>query len=917
MNGVLKTEAQTRLEVIDDQLARAGWFVDTQGVSREFVLRDGSQSGGPRQTGDDVADYVLKDEDERPLAIVEAKRTSRDSLSGQIQASDYATRIEEQQGVRPITFLANGEYIWIEERGRFPLRPIVGFLSREDLKNRLFQQQYSLPLHTLAPDTNIIERGYQHEAVRRVTEALSNGQRKFLLVMATGTGKTRTVIALVDVLLRAKWARRVLFLVDRRELAKQAMGDFKTYLPHEARVRVEGGLIDDDARIHVATYPGMMQAYEKLSHGYYDLIIADESHRSIYNRYRTLFSHFDALQIGLTATPTDYIDHNTFDLFECPDGLPTFYYPYDTAVEEGHLVNYRVLEAQTAFQLQGIKAGQLPDEMQRQMEDQGIELSEVNFEGTDLERRISNSGTNDAIVEEFMAKARRNTDGTLPAKSIIFAMSQAHAKEIWLSFNRRYPDLQRRGFAELVHSGIDRVEQRIEDFKWKEMPRVAISVDMLDAGVDVPAIQTLVFAKPIFSQVKFWQMIGRGTRLWKDPQSGNLKKDFLIIDHWNNFSYFNLHPQGEIAHMGEALPVRLFRLLLEKLLLLRGQDTRVARETSTHTITQLQLLCARLPTDNINVRPHKTALIELAQAQVWQDLREEYVQHLSSTIAPLLRFLPDINPSVMGFETRCVELTVARLLGHVERVAALRARICDDIRQLPLGLPEVVASSERIAWWLSDGFWKHLSLERIEELGRVGAPLMSLRGTQRNDIIRLNLPDHIASRRWIIYGPTGEGAFADSYREQVESTVRNLAQHSPALRKLQKGESISDDDLHELEMLLNQSDLFITETVLRDVYENHQADLCGLLRHVLGATPLRSHKEEVTVAFDNFIAAHPHFTATQINFLRAVRSALLRGSKLSASDLEGPPFSRVGEVHRLFDAPQFTQIVELAQRWAA
>jgi type I restriction enzyme R subunit len=238
----------------------------------------------------------------------------------------------------------------------------------------------------------------------------------------------------------------------------------------------------------------MMRVYQELSPGYYDMIVADESHRSIYNRYKAIFDHFDALQLGLTATPTDYIDHNTFELFECPDGLPTFYYPYEQAVEEEYLAKYRVLDAQTTFQIEGIKAGQLPPEIQRQLEKQGIELSEIDFEGSDLERRVVNLGTTNAMVQEIMEKCRKDASGALPAKTIIFAMSHAHAMELYHSFNRRYPALQARGLARVIDSHIERADKILDDFKYKDMPRIAISVDMLDTGIDVPRIQNLVFA---------------------------------------------------------------------------------------------------------------------------------------------------------------------------------------------------------------------------------------------------------------------------------------------------------------------------------------------------------------------------------------------------------------------------------------
>jgi type I restriction enzyme R subunit len=333
----------------------------------------------------------------------------------------------------------------------------------------------------------------------------------------------------------------------------------------------------------------MMQVYSRLSVGYYDLIVADESHRSIYQRYKAIFEHFDAIQLGLTATPTDYIDHNTFELFDCGEGTPSYYYSYEQAIADQNLVNYRVLDAQTNFQLQGIQGDALPEPLKQMARDQGVELDELNFDGSDIEKGIINQGTSDAMVREFMDKSRKDVRG-LPHKSIIFAVSHAHAKRLYEGFNRLYPELQRQGMAEIVDSHMERADSTLDDFKFRTMPRVAISVDMLDTGVDVPAIQNLVFAKPVFSKVKFWQMIGRGTRLYTDKSTGERKKDFLIIDHWKNFAYFKLNPDGEVDHPSEPLPVRLFRLRLEKWQLLHAQelDTKL-------TIADLQAMLHALP----------------------------------------------------------------------------------------------------------------------------------------------------------------------------------------------------------------------------------------------------------------------------------------------------------------------------------
>lgn len=595
MSDPNRNESSTRTELIDTQLARAGWSHSRRTLLEEVLLEVAEQDG--TYGNEQYADYILLDTDGKPLALVEAKRSSRDELAGKRQASDYADTIKAQFGLDPFVFLTNGMEIQFWDRDRYPPRKIAGFYSRDDLERLRHQQLHGRALHDVPINADIAGRVYQNEAIRRVTEGIDAAKRRFLLVMATGTGKTRTTIALVDTLLRAKRVQRVLFLADRRELVRQAMSEFKSYMPHESLARIESGETSS-ARIQFATYPSMMQVYERLSVGYYDLMVADESHRSIYQRYKALFEHFDAIQLGLTATPTDYIDHNTFELFDCGDGAPTYYYSYEQAIEDKNLVNYRVLDAQTIFQIKGIRGDALPEPLQQMARDQGVELDELNFDGSEIEKGIINQGTNDAMVREFMDKSRKDVRG-LPHKSIIFAVSHAHAKRLYESFNRLYPELQRQGMAEIIDSHMERADATLDDFKYKTMPRVAISVDMLDTGIDIPAIQNLVFAKPVFSRVKYWQMIGRGTRLYIDKVTGEIKMDFLIIDHWKNFAYFKLKPDGEVDHPSEPLPVRLFRLRLEKWLLLHAQqlDTRPS-------IIELQAMLAALPRQSVNVRPH-------------------------------------------------------------------------------------------------------------------------------------------------------------------------------------------------------------------------------------------------------------------------------------------------------------------------
>lgn len=899
-------EATTRAQLIDAQLAHAGWTKARRSLVEEFVLVGESPVGS--FNGQQFADYVLLGGDGKPLAVVEAKRTLRDELAGKRQAADYADVIHAKFGQDPFIFLTNGKEIQFWDRQRYAPRHVSGFYTRDDLERLRHQLRFALPLAEVAINAEIAGRDYQNEAIRRITEGVTAARRKFLLVMATGTGKTRTTIALVDILLRAKRAQRVLFLADRRELVRQAMSEFKSHLPNESIARIESGETSG-ARIQFSTYPSMMQVYSRLSVGYYDLIVADESHRSIYQRYRAIFEHFDAIQLGLTATPADYIDHNTFELFDCEDGAPSYYYSYEQAIADRNLVNYRVLDAQTNFQLKGIQGDVLPEPLQQMARDQGVEIDELNFDGTEIEKGIINQGTNDSLVREFMDKSRKDARG-LPQKSIIFAVSHAHAKRLYQSFNRLYPELQRQGLAEIIDSHMERADASLDDFKFRHMPRVAISVDMLDTGVDVPSIQNLVFAKPVFSKIKFWQMIGRGTRLHTDQVTGESKKDFLIIDHWKNFAYFKLSPGGEVGHSSEPLPVRLFRLRLEVWQLLHSQEPQA--QSTRETVGALQTMLRALPRQSVNVRPYWDELDALAVR--WPEPSPSVLAHLL-TIAPLLRLAPLAGLDELLFRVWCERLTLGWLKGDVNEQLHARERIQNAVVSLADNVPDVQRVAEQRAWIRSTGFWQHLDLGRLAKLQDVFAPLMRYRTATPGNTVEINLPDSITQRSWIIYGPTGEGAFAETYREQVEALVRRLADQLPELSKLKHGEDLSSEEIDRISATLNQADLFVTEDTLRKAFEAPTASLTDFLRHMLcEGVHVPNREERISAAFDAFIASHGYLRANQLNFLRAVKAAVQSRGRISLAALNEPPLSRVGRVESLFPRQDINELIAFANQ---
>jgi type I restriction enzyme, R subunit len=461
-------------QLIDEKLRAAGWSVEKGNLITEYylpklssqtIIKDSSEPSSSPSPKKRFADYVMLDKDKQPIAILEAKNNAEDTspLQGLEQVAEYADRMFAQTGKRPFIFLSNGDQTYFWDREFYPPREVSNIYRLEDMERLRELRLYAQPLHLIRPDPAIVERDYQLQAIQTIIDGIKQRKNKFLLVMATGTGKTRTIIALIDLLIRAKRISRVLFLADRRELVRQASLAFKEFLPSEPLHWIENGVKKDDATIHLATYPGMMQVLSQVSTGYYDVIIADESHRSIYNRYQAIFTHFDAMQIGLTATPTDFIEHDTFQLFDCFDNIPTFEYPFETAVTNDHLVSFKVLEAKTHFQIEGIRGNALPAEFQRQLEELNLDPGEIDFEGSDLERKVTNTGTNDQIVAEFMKHARTDAIG-LPAKTIIFAVSHRHALELFESFNRLYPLLQVRGLAKVIDSRMERAEKTLDDF---------------------------------------------------------------------------------------------------------------------------------------------------------------------------------------------------------------------------------------------------------------------------------------------------------------------------------------------------------------------------------------------------------------------------------------------------------------------
>ena len=564
-NALAFDEEMTRRRLIDSLLVSAGWKVGANGTNTEQVGQEFEVLHQPRPSGKGKGDYVLWGDNGKPLGVIEGKKTAVDPEAGRTQAKCYADGLEKMYGQRPAIFYTNGYDIWLwNDAANEPPRKLFGFYSQDSLEYLHYQRANRESLTKTAPNPAIAGRMYQIEAIKRVAERFAAKHREALIVQATGTGKTRVAISLCDLLLRAKSAKRILLLCDRRELRKQAHNVFKEYLPGEPRTYVTSATSKDrDKRIYLATYPAMMECFESFDVGFFDLIIADESHRSIYNRYRELFAYFDALQVGLTATPVEFIARNTYRIFGCEDRDPTVYFSFEDAINSvpPYLVPFEVVTHTTPFLRKGIKYSEMNDEQRQQLEEDEAVPAAVEYELAEVDKAVFNKDTNRVILRNLMENGVRDATGTRVGKSIIFARNHNHAVLLQNLFDEMYPQYGGQ-FCRVIDNYDPRAEELIDDFKGQgNNPdlTIAISVDMLDTGIDVPEIVNLVFAKPVYSYVKFWQMIGRGTRLCQNLFGpGKHKTHFLIFDHWKNFEFFDTKYKATEPKQSKSLPQVVF-----------------------------------------------------------------------------------------------------------------------------------------------------------------------------------------------------------------------------------------------------------------------------------------------------------------------------------------------------------------------
>ncbi len=925
----MKNEKLTRKEIIDHRLKQAGWNVtDRTQVIEEFDIHlTVVEEPITPYAGHQYSDYVLLGKDGKPLAVVEAKKTSLDAALGREQAKQYCYNIKQTQGVDlPFCFYTNGHNIYFWDLDNYPPKKVYGFPTRDDLERYAYIRKARKQLAGELINTKIAGRNYQIASIRAVMEAVEKRKRKFLLVMATGTGKTRTCIALVDALMRAGWAERVLFLVDRIALRDQTLEAFKEHLPNEPRWPKQGEReIATDRRIYVSTYPTMLNVIrneeKSLSTHFFDLIVVDESHRSIYNTYQEILDYFNTITLGLTATPTDVIDHNTFQLFECEDGVPTFAYSYDEAVNHipQFLSNFQVMKIKTKFQDEGINKRTITLEDQQKLMFEGKEIEEINYEGTEIEKKVINRGTNALIVREFMEESIKDANGVLPGKTIFFCISKAHARRVEEIFDSLYPEYKGE-LAKVLVSEDPRVYGKgglLDQFVHKEMPRIALSVDMLDTGIDVRELVNLVFAKPVFSYTKFWQMIGRGTRLLEPEKIKpwcTKKDNFLILDCWDNFEYFKLNPRGKELKGQIPLPVRLFGVRLEKI---EEAQTQRNSEIVNKEVQKIRKQVEALPKNSVVIMEANHELQRLEDENFWNILSSDKMEFLEAVVKPLLRTVSDVDFKAMRFEKDIVEVSLAHLAGETEKFETLKESIIEEIGELPLSINIVAKEQELIRQAQRNHYWATINEDKFEELIQKLSPLMKF----REAVIPLapakfNFKDIVSEKEFIEFGPQHEALSVAKYRELVEKKINELVSSSLILQKLKQGQEITTDEAEQLAEELHNEHPHITIDLLRKVYNHRKAALVQFIKHILGIEQLETFAETVTKAFDDFIAKHSYLTSRQLQFLDLLKNFVLEKGDVSKRNLIESPFTMIHPegIRGIFNHREIEEILSLTEK---
>ena len=899
------TEAETRKLYIDEALKEAGWKVhDINGVvvpgiaCTEIVLE-----GMPNNSDEGRADYILFDDDGMPLAVVEAKKTSVDPVKGYHQAELYANAIENKWGRRPIIFTTNGYIVNIVDNQGYPERRIFGFYTKNELKF-LFNKQPSSDVVNAHIDQTISDRPFIQEAVTSVCESFEKRRRKALVVMATGTGKTRFAISLVDVLNKYGWAKHVLFLADRTALVNQAKANFVKFLPsNTVCVLSEENEADRDydAQVTLSTYQTLINTIDgdnrKYGIGHFDLIILDECHRTIYNKYRSIFNYFDSLLLGLTATPKEFDELlTTYDIFDLPKGEPTYSYDYQTAVNEGFLVDFHVFDRTTNLLKNGLKYDKLPDDEKEEYEnlfsdEKGNLPAEIDHD--EFYKRVLNDDTIDIVLNTIMSEGLHVQSGEVLGKTIIFAVKHEHAQRIVERFRILYPE-KGNNYCKLIDNYVNYAGDLIEEFEIPDNDfRIAVSVDMMDTGVDVPEVTNLVFFKRVFSKIKFWQMIGRGTRLCKDLDVLSPCKDwfekkteeenstvytnkqgFYIFDFCDVFEFFGEHPEGKTPKQALSISQKIFETKVDLVLELQKAEHQNNEEHVgfyQKYKSEILKIIRGFNRKLINVKTVLKYVDKYSLDETWNYISVVDVKEIKNYLTPLIE-ADSMEEKSHIFDLWILNMELEEIIGEndytkaITKVTNIATALLDKTT-----IPQVKAKKDFIESITKEEYWNTISIEKLE---KIRVELRDLIQYLDRDVVG-SVSSKFADTLIIKEG--GVGSIKPSFKNYKQRVIDYLSENAEngAIYKIRNLIPLDDNDLKELE------DILCDKLGTKQDYDELSKGLAfgPFVRSIVGMDT------EATEKLLNTYLAKYNFNSKQQDFLRSIVSYVLQNGDITLTDL--------------------------------
>ncbi len=908
------SEWETRKLYIDLLLEEAGWKVlETKGLIKPCkACIEIEVPGMPNPSGVGYADYVLYGPNGIPLAVIEAKKTSKDPAIGRKQAELYAEKLAKKYGCpRPVIYYTNGFEINLIDGLGYPPRSVLGFHTLKDLEWIITQRnRKEIDIDNLKIKDSITDRNYQKRVIRSVCTHYKSMHRRSLLVMATGTGKTRVSISLVDVLINCGWVKNILFLADRTELVKQAYKNFMKLLPSTTCSILMSKRCDKSAQILLSTYQTMIGYIDaeakEFSIGRFDLLIIDEAHRSVFGKYGALFAYYDALMLGLTATPRDEVEKSTYELFGLEQGVPTDSYEYDEAVADGYLVPYRVFNRKSRIIKEGIKVENLTEEGRKELEEiyeyeKAIHMLEEDSRDIDPKEIFSyihNIATIDIVIDDLMTNGIKVDDGATIGKTIIFAYNHRHAALIAQRFGELYPQLGP-DFCRVIDNYEKYSDQLLTDFEVTDhLPQIAVSVDMLDTGIDVPEVVNLVFFKPVRSKIKFEQMIGRGTRLRPNlfgPEDD--KKEFLIFDYWDNFDYFKIaSPSAEMPMRGSIVG-ELFKLGIDIKYALQDAKYQTDPKAKAFHDELAQQLCKQVDSLNrnaINVR-QKIELVETASnPKVWECISLSQALDFKELSMLFVNKISDL--AALRFDALMLRLQL-ETLDYTQKSGSAKTKVICIAESLKkkASIPQVAEKIETLNMVTTPEFWKDKTLYSLEFVRNELRDLVQyLDEDFKGRTFVINIEDEVDfSREPEAYEPKEL-----SYRQKVEDYLRENKGRDPILQKIYNLESLEPEDLRHLEEIF-WKDLGTKEDFHRTARPD--SSIAAFIRTII--------KVDKDLAIEKYrtLIRHNEMTQKQEEFLRLIINYVCENGDIHKELLVQAPFDQYA-IPAIF-GDQSTQLV--------